>query len=225
MCITPLPPWRCALREGSHGSILSGNYPLNRLTSKWKSTKKFSEKNETPWGTYILGLTDVCEVWNAIFSFQLDKRLLEEFSTLNVEDFDWATDISQYLFLDRETQAFGFMIVPIPQMKFHELQQFYADQGIDFGDAEHFQESRLARFVLPDFDSGPMEFVSCISVLFGTTDKLVASLPDRQRHDVRAHPRHYKSGAVVNIAPQKRKNPLRLVVHNDLLTDHIVYCA
>ena len=38
MCITPLPPWRCALREGSHGSILSGNYPLNRLTSKWKST-------------------------------------------------------------------------------------------------------------------------------------------------------------------------------------------
>ena len=187
--------------------------------------KKFSEKNETPWGTHILGLTDVCEVWNAIFSFQLDKRLLEEFSTLNVEDFDWATDISQYLFLDRETQAFGFMIVPIPQMKFHEVQQFYADQGIDFGDAEHFQESRLARFVLPDFDSGPMEFVSCISVLFGTTDKLVASLPDRQRHDVRAHPRHYKSGAVVYIAPQKRKNPLRLVVHNDLLTDHIVYCA
>lgn len=196
-----------------------------RLFNEQLRRKKFSEKNETPWGTYALNLTDVCELWNAVISFQLDKRLLAEFTTLNVEDFEWSTDISQYLFLDRETQAFGFMIVPMPQMKFNELKNFHAEQGISFGNTEHFEEGRLARFVLSDFDSGPMEFISCVSVLFGTTDKLIASLPDRQRHDVKAHPRHYKSGLVVNIAPQKRKNPLRLVVQNDLLTDHIVYCA
>jgi hypothetical protein len=57
------------------------------------------------------------------------------------------------------------MIVPMPQMKFDELKNFHAEQGIDLADTEHFQESRLARFVLSDFDSGPMEFVSCISVL------------------------------------------------------------
>jgi hypothetical protein len=196
-----------------------------RLFNEQLRRKKFSEKNETPWGTYILGLTDVCELWNAVISFELDKRLLAEFSALDIDDFEWATDISQYLFLDRGTQAFGFMIVPMPQMKFHELKTFYAEQGIDFGNTEHFQENRFARFVLSDFDSGPMEFISSVSVLFGTTDKLIASLPDRQRHDVKAHPRHYKSGLIVNIAPQKRKNPLRLVVQNDLLTDHIVYCA
>jgi len=187
--------------------------------------KKFTEKNDAPWGTYFKGLTEVTQIWNAIFCFQLDKKLFGEFRTLNVEDFEWATDISQYLFLDRETQAFGFTIIPMPQRKFYEIKDFYAEQGFDFGDVYHFQENRLARLVLPDFDSGPMEFVSCLSVFFGTTDKLIASLPDRQRHDVRGHPRHYKSGAVVNIAPQKRKNPLRHVVQNDLLTDHIVYCA
>jgi len=34
MSITPL---RMALREGSHGSNLNGNYPSIRLTSAWKS--------------------------------------------------------------------------------------------------------------------------------------------------------------------------------------------
>jgi hypothetical protein len=198
---------------------------VTRLFNKELRRKKFSEKNETSWDTYVLGLTNVSEIWNAVFTFQLDRKLWAEFTTLKVEDFEWATDISQYLFLDRETQAFGFMIVPMPQMKFDELKNFHAEQGIDLADTEHFQEGRLARFVLSDFDSGPMEFISCVSVLFGTTDKLIASLPDRQRHDVKAHPRHYKSGLVVSIAPQKRKNPLRLVVQNDLLTDHIVYCA
>lgn len=215
---------------GAGNSISEGGVAFTleivvRLFNEQLRRKNFTEKNETPWGTYILGLTDVSEIWNAIFSFQLDKNLMTEFRSLDLEDFEWATDISQYLFLDRETQAFGFMIVPMPQRKFTELKEFYAEQGFDFGETEHFQESRLARLVLPDFDSGPMEFIGCVSVLFGTTDKLIASLPDRQRHDVKAHPRHYKSGAVVNIAPQKRRNPLRLVVQNDLLTDHIVYCA
>lgn len=198
---------------------------VTRLFNEELRRKKFTEKNESPWGTFLKGVTDVSEVWNAMFLFELDKKLFAEFRTLDVEDFEWATDISQYLFLDRETKAFGFLIMPMPQMKFHEVKDFLAGQGINFEDTEHFQEGHWARFVLSDFNSGPMEFVSCISVLFGTTDKLIASLPDRQRHDVRAHSRHYKSGAVVSIAPQKRKNPLRLVVQNDLLTDHIVYCV
>ncbi|MCF1480485.1 hypothetical protein FS782_26145 [Agrobacterium vitis] len=38
MWITPLPPSLTALGEGSHGSILNGNYPPNRLSSAWKPT-------------------------------------------------------------------------------------------------------------------------------------------------------------------------------------------
>lgn len=187
--------------------------------------KSYSERHESPWGTYFHGLTDVSQVWNAIFLFELDKTLMSEFRTLDAEEFEWAVDISQYLFLDRETQAFGFVIVPLPQAELNELESFLAEQGIELGETKDFHDGRFARLVLPGFDSGPMEFISCVSVLFGTTDKLIASLPDRQRHDVKAHVRNYKSGVVAHISPQKRRNPLRLVVQNDLLTDHIVYCA
>jgi predicted dinucleotide-binding enzyme len=38
MWITPLPPSLSALGEGSHGSILNGNYAPNRLSSEWKPT-------------------------------------------------------------------------------------------------------------------------------------------------------------------------------------------
>ncbi|MDI6027045.1 hypothetical protein QBK99_12675, partial [Corticibacterium sp. UT-5YL-CI-8] len=38
MWITPLPPSLTALGEGSHGSILNGNYAPNRLSSAWKPT-------------------------------------------------------------------------------------------------------------------------------------------------------------------------------------------
>ncbi|MDI6029551.1 TOBE domain-containing protein, partial [Corticibacterium sp. UT-5YL-CI-8] len=40
MWITPLPPSLTALGEGSHGSILNGNYVPNRLSSAWKPTVK-----------------------------------------------------------------------------------------------------------------------------------------------------------------------------------------
>jgi len=40
MWITPLPPPLTALGEGSHGSILNGNYAPNRLSSAWKPTRK-----------------------------------------------------------------------------------------------------------------------------------------------------------------------------------------
>ncbi|MFN7104147.1 MAG: EAL domain-containing protein [Pseudorhizobium sp.] len=39
MWITPLPPSLAALGEGSHGSILNGNYASNRLSSAWKPTE------------------------------------------------------------------------------------------------------------------------------------------------------------------------------------------
>jgi len=43
MWITPLPPSLSALGEGSHGSILNGNYAPNRLTSACKPTLEGAE--------------------------------------------------------------------------------------------------------------------------------------------------------------------------------------
>ncbi|WP_210252653.1 hypothetical protein, partial [Agrobacterium vitis] len=47
MWITPLPPSLTALGEGSHGSILNGNYPPNRLSSAWKPTFVQARERDT----------------------------------------------------------------------------------------------------------------------------------------------------------------------------------
>ena len=44
MWITPLPPPLTVMGEGSHGSLLSGNYALTRLSSGWKSTPHQAHK-------------------------------------------------------------------------------------------------------------------------------------------------------------------------------------
>lgn len=44
MWITPLPPSLSALGEGSHGSILNGNYAPNRLSSAWKPTEDVRQR-------------------------------------------------------------------------------------------------------------------------------------------------------------------------------------
>lgn len=199
---------------------------LNKLTL----TRQLIDKPETPWGTILSITEDVTDFFNAMFLFDLDKVVMNEWHTLDATDFEWALDISPYLFLDKETQAFGFLIIPQPAFAMEETVSYFAELKFDFDEAtvfhlEQVKKHMQARLLLPKsgFDSGYMDYVSLVAATFGTTDKLIASLPDRQKHDVKAHTRTYQSGVVAHIAPQKRRNPLRLVVQNDLLTDHIVY--
>lgn len=203
-----------------------------RALNELSSTGNLKDKSETPWGTVLSLRDDVTDLFNALFLFDLDKVLVNEWHTLDATDFEWALDISPYLFLDRETQAFGFVIVPQPSFGMDETSSYLGELSFDLSEAtafylEQFRKHMQARLLLPrqGFDSGRMNYVSMVWATFGTTDKLIASLPDRQRHNVRAHTRTYQSGVVSHIAPQKRRNPLRLVVQNDLLKDHIVYQA
>lgn len=211
-----------AISDGRAGFMLGA---VVRALNNLSSTRPLTEHDESSWGTYFLARGDVNDVFNGLFLFDLDKSLMNEWHALDAEDFEWATDISPYLFLDRETQAFGFVIVPQPSFAMADIASVFDEAGIDPVGLEQFKKRLGARLLLPrpGFDSGHMDYVSMVAATFGTTDKLIASLPDRQRHAVRAHTRTYQSGVVAQIAPQKRRNPLRLVVQNDLLKDHIVY--
>jgi hypothetical protein len=211
-----------AISDGGTGCMLGS---VVRALNNLRSTGKLTEQDESSWGTYFLARGDVNEVFNGLFLFDLDKSLMNDWHSLDANDFEWAADISPYLFLDSETQAFGFVIVPQPSFAMADMASVFDEAGIDPVGLEQFKKRLRARLLLPrpGFDSGHMDYVSMVAATFGTTDKLIASLPDRQRHDVRAHTRTYQSGVVVQIPPQKRRNPLRLVVQNDLLKDHIVY--
>lgn len=211
-----------AISDGGASFMLGA---VVRALNNLRSSRQLTEQDKSSWGTYFLARGDVNDVFNVLFLLDLDKSLMNEWHTLDAEDFEWATDISPYLFLDRETQAFGFVIVPQPSLAMADMDSYLNAAGLDLIDLEQVKKRLRARLLLPKsgFDSGHMDYVSLVAATFGTTDKLIASLPDRQRHDVRAHTRTYQSGVVAHIAPQKRRNPLRLVVQNDLLNDHIVY--
>lgn len=209
-----------AVSDGGAAFMVEGvTRVFNQAVTKITPT----ETNTTSRGTYFTFLSEVSPLSNALFAFELDARLMSERFLLDVDQFVWATDVSSYLFLDKDTRAFGLVIIPRTLEKIEFFREYYADRGISNTDQMFANLGQGARLVLPGFDSGRMEYISVVEVIFGTTDKLIASLPDRQQHDVRAHTRTYQSGVVSHIAPQKRRNPLRLVVQNDLLKDHIVY--
>ena len=49
---------------------------------------------------------------------------------LDATDFLWANEISPYLFLDKATQAYGFVLVPLPAMKLDEFKEWGTIEGI-----------------------------------------------------------------------------------------------
>jgi hypothetical protein len=96
-----------AISDGGAAFMLGA---VVRALNNLRSTRRLTEQDESAWGTYCLGRGDVSEAFNGLFLFDLDKSLMNEWHTLEATDFEWATDISPYLFLDRETQAFGLVV-------------------------------------------------------------------------------------------------------------------
>ncbi|MBO9097565.1 MULTISPECIES: hypothetical protein, partial [unclassified Rhizobium] len=65
-----LPPSLAALGEGSHGSILNGNYAPNRLSSAWKPTYMNS-----PHGLVVLAHRDYDEVVEGVHPASISNSI------------------------------------------------------------------------------------------------------------------------------------------------------
>ena len=198
------------------------------------SLKVFAEANNSgrlvgseiqPWGSQHMVMFDKSDCWNAAFILEADAKLLPHVHKIRVEDFYWAGAISPYLFLDRETHAFGFLIIPMHAMTLDAFKAYGSAEtdGWEEGVESRFLEQGFCRYQIPAFDTGSMEYISPVHVKFGPVDKLIQLLPDRKRHEVSSHSRTLQSGKVTTVQAHRRKNPLRLVVNNRALTDHIVY--
>lgn len=178
-----------------------------------------------PWGSRHSIMFDKSDCWNAAFLLEADAKLLPHALKIRADDLFWAVETSPYLFLDRETQAFGCVIIPMPAMTLNEFKA-YGSEELEWweeGVEGRFLKQGFCRYQIPGFDTGPMEYISPIHVKFGPVDKLIQLLPDRKRHEVSSHKRTFQSGKVTTVEAHRRKNPLRLVVNNRALTDHIVY--
>ena len=209
-----------ALAEGGQGFLKATCIKVfNEFIRDGKAT-------QYPEGAFYGGTYSTTDLWNASFLFNVDAALFSHIGKLDADDFLWADEISPYLFLDKATQAFGFIIVPLLPMTLAEFKEYGESQDLTDWDVkveERFQERGYAQYQLLDFDTGPMEYISAVVVQFGTVDKLIQSLPDRDRHNVRSHSRQYSPGKTTIIKSHKRTTPLRLVASSGKLTDHVVY--
>jgi hypothetical protein len=180
-----------------------------------------------PWGGYGC-LVDEKAPWsNGYFYIEIDETLFPFVQKIDAADLIFADEISPYLFLDNETRAFGFIIVPQPPMKLEEFKRWGKVEGVNGIDGDlvekRLSEGGYAQYQLLDFDTGPMEYISVILMRFGAVDKLIQSLPDRDRHKVTSHSRQLSSGKTTTVKAHQRKTPLRLVASSGELTDHVVY--
>ncbi|WP_439570180.1 hypothetical protein [Roseovarius mucosus] len=196
--------------------------------------KAFAEANNSgslprgkvqPWGSRHSVMFDKSDCWNAAFLLEADAKLLPHAHKIDATNLFWAVEISPFLFLDRETHAFGFVIIPMSAMTLDKFKAYGSEELDEWeeGVESRFLQQGFCRYELPGFDTGPMEYISPVHVKFGPVDKLIQLLPDRKRHEVSSHSRTYQSGKVTTVQAHRRKNPLRLVVNNRALTDHIVY--
>lgn len=178
-----------------------------------------------PWGSKHLLMFNSAPIWNGAFLLEADAKLLPHIGNIQPNEFSWEQDISPYLFLDKETHAFGFLIVPMPAMKLEDFITYgQADvDGWEDGVVDYFEKKDFCNFQLNDYDTGTMDFISPVHVIFGPVDKLLRLLPERKSHTVSPHNRTYKSGKIASVSGHSRRNALKLVVNKKELTDHIVY--
>jgi hypothetical protein len=211
-----------AVSEGGSGFLLE---TCLKVFAEANKSGSFLRSKIQPWGSRHSVMFDKYDCWNAAFFLEADAKLLPHARKIRAEELVWADDISPYLFLDRETQAFGFVIIPMPAMTLDEFKA-YGSAEVDGWEEKvesRFLKQGFCRYQIQDFDTGTMEYISPVHVKFGPVDKLIQLLPDRKRHDVSSHSRTLQSGKVTTVEAHRRKNPLRLVVNNRALTDHIVY--
>ena len=96
-------------------------------------------------------------------------------------------DISPNLFLDKKLHRMALSYILVLGWNLKTLVPYMNQEcghtGISFDGI--FQDNARARLVIPSlFDSGSLEYISPFEVLFGTIDKLLPVIPNRDRHNV-----------------------------------------
>lgn len=200
---------------------------LIMLNHRLAGRDKFPLTKDPEAEDYVNATWSYDRFFNVFALGHLEKKLIDNLEEIPVGDMVCRADISPNLYLDKETSSYGFVIYPRYGMKLESLISYTHHEcghtGLSFDGM--FQGDSYARLEIPNlFDSGRLEYISPFEFVFGTIEKLLPVIPNRDRHNVTPHERHYKkSGKIAQVKGHPRKTPLRLVVNKNSLTDHIVY--
>ena len=155
--------------------------------------------------------------------FEVDGALTDYVSELKRDDLE-KSNLADNLFLDRSTNSFGLLLLPHKPFNKHDAAYERLNLLEDGEDAFDWDlKPQNHGICVGDFESGPMQHVSRVDVIFSSIDRLLKICPDRPKHKVKAYDRHLESGKITKIPEQIRRNRLTKEAIQNEITDHVVY--
>ena len=150
-------------------------------------------------------------------------KLRKYVETINPDDFRRADEIYPSLFLEKDSNAYGFLLIPLPTVTAQEAEKWM--EGGNLWNEEIPWKTRGFKPWTPNaaFSTGPLEHITPFVFYFGTLEELVEVIPKREQHDVSGHFRQLQSGKTVSVRGHKKRKPIRSKVITDDITNKIVY--
>lgn len=163
---------------------------------------------------------------NAVLEYAVEDKFSHLITNINASDYRQANNISPYLFLDKNTNAFGFVVIPYVLSHDEVLawRQECIRELVDTPKANNFWQVEEPPTWKPskEFSSGKLEYTSGFQFIFGSIAVLVEHLPEIERVKVREYSAN-RGGKETVIRSYTKRKPIRRSKIQDKLSDHIVY--
>ena len=163
---------------------------------------------------------------NAVLEYAVEDKFSHLTTNINASDYRQANNISPYLFLDKNTNAFGFVVIPYVLSHDEVLawRQECIRELVDTPKANNFWQVEEPPTWKPskEFSSGKLEYTSGFQFIFGSIAVLVEHLPEIERVKVREYSAK-RGGKETVIRSYTKRKPIRRSKIQDKLSDHIVY--
>ena len=163
---------------------------------------------------------------NALLEYAVEDKFSHLISNLTASDYQQAVTISPYLFLDKSTNAFGFVVIPYV-LSHEEVLDWRQERMGEIGDApktNNFWQVEEPPTWKPskEFSSGKLEYTSGFQFIFGSIEALVEHLPDIEKVSVREYSAK-RGGKETVIRSYTKRKPIRRSKIQDKVSNHIVY--
>jgi hypothetical protein len=213
VCVSKYGPGE-PLSEGGESFALE--YIIHEFNEVIKDTKNkpVTILNEDGQGMGLI--SSQSERWaNLLFTFYLDEKFVGYMTELDKNDFH---ELDKYpsVFIDSESGSLALQIGCVPSIPVSDLYKEPCFHQLGIGD-------QWKPTFYPDKLKNNDKFF-WYQVRVSTLDRILEEI-DRQKHGVKSHERHIKSGKVVIVASHERRNPIitKGRKQNSEEVDYIVY--
>ena len=163
---------------------------------------------------------------HALVEYEVEDKYSYLITNLIASDYQQAVTISPYLFLDKTTNAFGFVVIPYV-LTHDEVLLWRQESLAELSNAP--KANNVWRVEEPptwkpskEFSSGKLEYTSGFQFIFGSIEALVEHLPDIEKVSVREYSAK-RGGKETVIRSYTKRKPIRRSKIQDKVSDHIVY--